>query len=267
LNTLIISTLSIILSYSGFVHGANNAFSLGVFPYVSTSKLISHNKHVIKHINRTTKYDVSLVTAKNAPSYVSNLKNFEYDFIFTPPHLARFVEKQFAYQRVVMTSHNIRGVYLTKQDSAIHTLKDLQNKKLSLGPAKTILHQLTLNELNNYNIVPEKNITLQIVNTHNNAIYDLLKGDSDAAVTGVKIWQKLAASKKSQLRQISLTAPSSGFIILAKPGMNKTIIKELQDSLLAFNKTIAAKTYLFNGFQLLKENDMRSLDIHAKIFE
>ena len=66
---------------------------MGVFPYVSTSKIIIHNNVIRKHVNNTTKYNLSLVTAKNLPTYINNLKDYKYDLIFCAPHLARFVEK------------------------------------------------------------------------------------------------------------------------------------------------------------------------------
>jgi len=249
------------------VNAENKFLTLGIFPYVSTSKLIAHNKNIRKHINETTQYKLSLVTAKNLQTYVENLKSRQYDFIFSAPHLARFVEKKYKYQRVAMTSHKILAVYLVKKDSPLRTLDELRGKKLSMAPTKTLLHQIVLNQLNMHNIIPGKDIQIKVVNTHNNSTYDVLNNDSDVAVTGAKIWKKLPAEKKKKFRMLTQANPTSGFIILAKPDTDKTVVKDIQKSLLAFNDTKAGKGYIFKGFKLISDQEMQSLDFHAKVFE
>lgn len=166
-----------------------------------------------------------------------------------------------------MTSHQIRGVIVVKKGSAIKSFSDLKNKTLSLAPKKTILHQVTLKQLKDNNIYPDKNIFFKNVNTHNNAIYDVIKGDSDAAVTGIKLWEKLNPKHKIQLRQLSLTKPTTGFIILAKPKLDKVHVKELQTNFLSFNNTLAGKTYIFKGFKKITDKEMKSLDVHTRVFE
>ncbi len=259
--------LSTILSYSNLVKADNQSLTLGIFPYVSTSKLIAHNNTVVKHINETTNYDLSLVTAKDASTYLSNLKNYEYDLIFSAPHIARFVEKNFGYQRVVMTTHTIRGVYLVKKDSPIHSFNDLKGKKISMADEQTILHQIAISELIDHGIIPDKDIQIKTVNTHNNAIYDVLKDESDAAITGFKIWKNLPADKKKQLRQLALSKATTGFIVLAKPDINKEMIKNIQNSFLSFNGSSDGKPYIFRNFRLIRNSDMESLDFYAKVFE
>lgn len=267
MNRLWIITISTLLICSNTVFADSHPLSLGIFPYASTSKLITHHKNIQKHINKADKLNISLVTAKNVPTYITNLANFKYDLIYSAPHVARFAEKKYGYQRIAMTSHQIRGVIIVKKDSAIKSLSDLKNKTLSLAPKKTILHQVTLKQLKDNNISPDKNIHLKIVNTHNNAIYDVIKGDSDAAVTGIKLWKKLNPKHKKQLRQLSLTKPTTGFIILAKPKLDKSLVKELQKNFLSFNNTLAGKTYIFKGFKKITDKEMKSLDVHARVFE
>lgn len=253
--------------YSNTAFADSRPLSLGIFPYASTSKLIIHHKNILKHLNNADKTNISFVTAKNVSTYITNLESYKYDLIYSAPHVARFAEKKYGYQRVVMTSHHIQGVILVKKDSAIKTLSDLKNKTISIAPKKTILHQVTLKQLRDNNIFPDKNIYLKNVNTHNNAIYDVIKDDSDAAVTGIKLWKKLNHKYKIKLRQLSLTEPISGFIILAKPTLDKSLVKELQKNFLSFNNTLAGKTYIFKGFKNITDKEMESLDAHARVFE
>lgn len=249
------------------VNASPRELTMGIFPYASTSQLVSHHKNIKKHINKSDTVHLSLVTATDVPTYLNNLKNFKYDLIYSAPHIARFVEKKYGYIRVAMTTHQIRGVLLTGKNSSIHSIDDLKGKKLSMASPKTILHQIMLKQLNANNIHPGKDINLRVVNTHNNAIFDVINGESDAAITGIKLWKKLPSRHKQGLRQVSLTDPTTGFIILAKPGTNPSTVNTLKESFLTFNTTLAGKTYIFKGFKTITDEAMESLDFHAKVFE
>lgn len=246
---------------------SNKTVSMGIFPYVSTSKLIAHHKHLKEYIDKVSPYKLSLVTAKNPKIYISRTLANKYDIIYSPPHLARFLEKKHGFQRVAMTRHNVQGIFLVRKESNITKLADLKNKTLSVGPTKTILHQIALKQLADIGLVNGKNITVKTVNTHNNAIYDVVNSDSDAAVTGIKIWFKLNERYKKQLRPLVKTDPTAGFILMARPGLEATKIKQIQDALLSFNDSIAGKKYLFKGFTLVTDEVMKSLDYHSRIFE
>lgn len=258
---------SLLFLYSTLLQAQNKYLTMGVFPYVSTSKIIIHNNVIRKHVNNTTDYDLALVTAKNLPTYINNLKEYKYDLVFSAPHLARHVEKKYHYKRVIMTSHKIKGVYITKNTSSIRSINELKGKTISLTPAQTVIHQMVLNQFDKHGIVPGENIKVKKIKTFSNAIYDVLNGNSDVAVTGVKIWKKLPAKVKKNLRKLGETKPVSGFVILAKPDVGKQVIIDIQNSLLSFNNRSNAKPYIFTGFKLIEDADMNSLDFHARIFE
>ena len=163
-----------------------------------------------------------------------------------------------------MTSHNIRGVYITKIELPIRSIDELKGKTISLTPAQTVIHQMVLNQFIEHGIVPGKNIKIK---TFSNAIYDVLNGNSDVAVTGIKIWKKLPDKVKKNLRKLAQTKLVSGFVILARPDTSEEVIKDVQKSLLSFNSSENGQSYIFKGFKLINDADMKSLDFHARIFE
>lgn len=259
--------LILLFTFFSPVNADENSLTLGIFPYVSTSKLITHNNIIRQHINNTTKYNISLVSSKNIPTYIRNLKEFKYDIVFSAPHLARYIEKNYHYKRIVMTTHDIKGIYISKKESPIAAISDFKGKVVALTSPKTIIHQMAMEHLIENGIDPEKDITIKPVKTFNNAIYDVLNNYSDVAVTGIKIWKKMPGKIKNKLKIISQTKPTAGFMILARPTMKQSTLSAIQSSLLAFNNTPGRKKYVFQGFRLISDADMESLDFHAKIFE
>lgn len=267
MKTVIICVFSIFFSLPTLLNAATSHLTMGIFPYASTSKLVAHHKNIKKHLNSSDVYQISLVTASDVPTYISNVKSFKYDLVYSAPHLARYLEKKYGYQPVAMTTHQIRGVFITQKKSTIVRIEDLKNKTISIAPEKTILHQAALHKFNKNNLINGKNIHINVVNTHNNAIFNVVNGTSDAAVTGIKLWKKLSQRHKKELREFALTKPTTGFIVLAKPDISKEIIKDLEQSFLSFNKTPAGKTYLFKGFTAITEEAMKSLDFYSRVFE
>jgi len=265
------SLLALVSLISTFVFSnvaANNdSVVMGIFPYASTSKLITHHKNIKKHIEKNSDHNLTMVTAKGFPAYYKNLLSNKYDIIYSPPHIARHLENKYNYQRVVMTSHNIRGVYLVRNESNFKTIKDLENKKISIAPEKTILHQIALKQLKDVGLINHQNLTITPAKTHSNAMFNVVNGDTEAAVTGIKLWKKLHPKHKKQLRMLGMTDKTTGFIIMARPGLKKGLIKDLIKLFLSFNQSIAGKNYLFKGFKTITDKEMKSLDPYASVFK
>ena len=257
----------IIVAYSGLAKAQESALILGLYPYVSPSTLIKHHKNIPIHFTKSAEIDLSLVTAKDVTTYIDNLQAFEYDLIYSPPHLARFVEKTYGYRRVAMTLHEIRGLLIVLQDSPFHSTTDLTDQTISIVPEKALLHQMTLKLLKEQGLIPGQNIQLKVVNSHNNAIYSLFKKDSEAAVTGIKILKNMASREKAQLRILAKTEPVSGFIVMAKPTIKQATIDQLQAAFLAFNSSLLGVDYIFNGFKLIDDESMRVLEPYTEIFK
>lgn len=267
MKVLCISITFILATYTGIASSTGHTLTLGIFPYASTAKLIAHQKNIPTLVRDNTGINLSLVTAGDSATFIDRLRAYEYDLIYSPPHLARYAEKKHGYQRVVMTSHQIRGVFLVSKDSPYRSVMDLKNSTISIGPVKTILHQLALRQIMDQGLIPGQDIHINGVNTHNNAIYNLLKHDSDAAITGIKLWKSFPPGEKAGLRELALTDPVSGFIVMARPGLKQTIIDQLQLAFLSFDKSPLGVNYLFKGFKRIDDESMAALDFYTSIFE
>lgn len=166
-----------------------------------------------------------------------------------------------------MTLHEIRGLLLVRQDSPYHSITDLTDRTISIVPLRAMLHQMTLKLLKDQGLIPGQNIQLKVVNTHNNAIYALLKKDSEAAVSGIKILNNMTFQEKTWLRVLAKTEPVSGFMVMAKPSLKQSTIDQLQAALLAFNSSLSGPDYIFTGFKLIDDEAMKDLDSYAEIFK
>lgn len=265
---LIVSTLLslVLFSVSKFAF-AEKALVLGIFPYVSPAKLIKHHQSLVQHFEQGLKRKVSIVTAKNVTDYVDQVKKNKYDIIYAAPHLARYAEKKWGYQRVSMTTHNIQAFIVVPKESSYKTLADLKGKKITVVPPLAIFHQMLINDLKQFGMQKGRDYSLNITRTNDNAIFSVVNGESDAAVTGIKLWRNLEPEYKNKLRRLAKSIKTTGFIIMAKPGLSQETIFDLKRLSLNFNDTLKGKKYLFHGLKIIDNKSMKSLDAYTSVFK
>ena len=261
-------TITITLLFSCLsVTAADKPISFGFFPYVSPAKLIKHQKGLIDHFTQGISQPISISTASNFREYIDNVKAGKYDIIYSAPHLARLAEIKYGYQRISMTTHKIRAFLLVPKQSDHKNITDLKHKTIAIGPPLAIVHQIAVQTLHDQGMQQGKDYTLNVTKTHDNAIFSLINGDSDAAITGIKIWKTLRPHYKNKLRVLSSSIKSPGFMILGNSKIPKTTIEKLKSLSASFNKTPAGQKYLFNSLKPIDNNSMKEMDNYITVLK
>jgi len=246
---------------------AEKPLTIGMFPYVAPAKLITHQKGLIKHLEKGLTRPINMVTAKNFKIFIQNAKKGQYDLLYSAPHLAYFLEKNLGYKRIAMTQHHIQGVFIVQKKSPYKKLTDLKGSKIAITSPLAILHQIAIAQLTKSGLTKGKDYSLNITKSHDNSIFSLFNGESDAAVTGIKIWKRLDSSYKNGLRLLVPSDKIPGFIIMAKPDLSTNIINKLRLQALSFNQTMAGKKYLFTGITRIDDKTMQSLAKYSTIIK
>lgn len=92
----------------------------------------------LDQLEKATGVQFKLKLYETMPQFETEMLRGEADLIFsTPPHtvLARQSQK---YQPLVRGSHQIAGVLFTRRDSAIKTLKDLDNQEVAFVGSRNV---------------------------------------------------------------------------------------------------------------------------------
>ncbi len=259
--------IAILLLAQATIAFSQDSIVLGIFPYASPDKLIRHQKGLKDYLSKRLGRPVSIVTAKNFKTFINNAKIGTYDLVYSPPHFARLLDTKYSYQRVAMTTHHIQGMFITLKTAPYKQLQDLRGKTVALAPPLAILSQLAIKELRDSGLRANKDYNIITMKNFENAMFSVLKGDSDAALAGVKLWKTLPSIYKDKLRALSPTQPIPGFIIMASPDTDLDTIKKLRKLSLSFNQSPAGKKYLFQGFKLIDNSSMQEIDAYTSILK
>lgn len=246
---------------------AQDSIILGVFPYASTDNLIKHQKGLKNHLAQGLGKPITISTAKNFKAFIDKAKAGNYNLVYSAPHLARLLDKEYGYKRIAMTTHHIQGKFIALKTTPYKNLQELRDKNIALAPPLAILTQLAIKELRDVGLKATKDYTIITMNNFENAMFSVLKGDSDAALAGVKLWEMLPPQHKDKLRVLATTQPIPGFIIMAKPTIDQGTVEKLRQLSLSFNQTLAGKKYLFQGIKLIEESSMQGLDEFVSILK
>jgi len=242
---------------------AEEFLKFGLFPYVSPAKLVEHHGAFIKYLESRTGRQIQLITSPDFDTFLKRTKAKEFDVILTAPHFGRFAERHDGYQRIAMTTHNVQGVYLVRPDSTIKSIADLKGKSITIAEPTSIVYRLAERQLrDDYGLINGKNINIVITRTHNNAMYAVIKGESDAAVTGINLYLGLVKREGPVVKKIGETPKVPGFMLMARPGLSKQLVTEMNQAAKAFSSTEAGHKYIFKGYKDIDDKTMKALDAY-----
>lgn len=214
---------------------------------------------------------VVLITAPNFKAFVGRTRNSSYDFILTAPHLGRLAEVRDGYRPLAHTMHKVQGVYLANKSSNLHGLRDLEGKVITMVGRTAIITQMAEKQLNKLGLYDGKNVTFRFTKTHNNAMYAPLRGESDASITGILLWQKIGRGESdNKIRVIGKTPESIGFQLMAAKSVSESDFLKVQKAVFNFHTTEAGKAYMaktgFGYFDKVDDQEKSDLDPFIQVF-
>lgn len=256
--------LMILLSLHTYSLAAETSIRLGLFPYVNPAKLIEHHKLFVEYLEASTGVRIQIVTSADYQTFLQRTRDNEFDIILTAPHFGRLAEIRDGYQRIAMTSHDVQGIYMVKSDSRIQNMTELKSKRLTIAEPSSIIYRIVVQQLREeYGLENGKNIEIISSGNHNNAIYALIRGESEVTVTGINLYRGFIKTRGLIVRKIGETKKIPGFMFMANRDVSVQLVEQFKSAALDFSATDAGKNYVFHGYKEIDDNTMRLLDTYT----
>jgi phosphonate transport system substrate-binding protein len=216
----------------------------GFLPYFSPAKLMELHSPLKQYLEENLNSRIIIISAPNFKEFQFRTKEKRYDIIFTAPHMARLAEFESGYQRVVMSRHRGRPIFLIRQDSSISKLQNLTGKKISLPPPRAIIHHVAVKALKRSGLQIGKTVTIVVTPSHSSALLSLLNHQVSVAVMGNAPWRTYQKKYKNQVKVLDASADFPGFLIMAHPKMPLKMVNQIKNVFLDFSITNAGRKYL-----------------------
>ena len=223
--------------------GATKNINFGIFPYLSSIRLLEIEGPLKIPVEAATKQAVSLITAPDMESFISRLKIDKYDLIAVPPHIARLAQKDFGYRSIV-TADNLGFHYVVRKDSGIENLEDLTKVSIAVTGKYSLAYFYAIEALDKHSFLKDQKLDFCESQTHGNSLLAVINKKCQLAVVPSKLTPILLTSKQeNQVNIIADVKSPLGILIMAHPSMDSAVEQRIKQFFLDFDQTIAGKNY------------------------
>lgn len=242
---------------TGFSEGERQVkpLRLGMLPSLSLQKLFERFTPLQQYLEKTLKRPVILLTAANYETYIQRASEYEYDLYFAAPHMAALAEADSGYRPVSMFTRDLSGYLIVRKDGPIKKVLDLKGRTVSAPETLAIITMMGETLLEEYQLIPGKDVIIDYTPTHNNAILALTAGKVDAAIASTAIFDIAKPEIREQLSILSTTKNVSHLMFMASPKLSDTEYAQLIDVMLHFTANGPGKEF----FTRAPYGDMASL--------
>ena len=251
---------------------AEKTLEIGIWPYISTQAMITAYHPLQVYLEQRLHRPVIFVTATDQRTFVERTQKGEYRFVITAPHFARFAQQEAGYVPMLRPKRNSFAVFVVEKDSPLKSVSELRGKTITLTDKITMIAMLGLQNLRDNGLEPGKNVTVHYAVSHNSAVLDVLRGESDAAATALTILDQMPDNVKNGVRILAKTSESTPMVFLANPQVPAQEAADLTRILLDFvDHTPEGEKFVHDlGYQGLRpptQAEMESMDPLVNAFK
>lgn len=261
-------------------------------PSQAATKLQARAKPLEKMLSKRLGIPVHVSMSTDYNTVVEAMKSKKVDVGFLPPDGYVLAHKQGAADLLLQaerygvkqpggkaTNQLVKSYHaeiLVKKGSKIKNWKDLKGKSISVqNPTSTAGYVFPVAELKQKGLDVTKDCKLVTVTGHDQAVLNVLNGDTDAAFVfedARNIVKKDNPKIMSQVVPIYFTKPIPNDTISVIPSMSKSFRKKLAKAFIAVGKSKEGKkviesVYSHEGYAYAKDSDFNVIRKYDKIVE
>ncbi|WP_265667916.1 phosphate/phosphite/phosphonate ABC transporter substrate-binding protein [Lactobacillus amylovorus] len=261
-------------------------------PSQAATKLQARAKPLEKMLSKRLGIPVHVSMSTDYNTVVEAMKSKKVDVGFLPPDGYVLAHKQGAADLLLQAERygvkqpggkatnqlvkSYRAEILVKKGSKIKNWKDLKGKSISVqNPTSTAGYVFPVAELKQKGLDVTKDCKLVTVTGHDQAVLNVLNGDTDAAFVfedARNVVKKDNPKIMSQVVPIYFTRPIPNDTISVIPSMSKSFRKKLAKAFIAVGKSKEGKkviesVYSHEGYAYAKDSDFNIIRKYDKIVE
>ena len=261
-------------------------------PSQAATKLEARAKPLEKMLSKRLGIPVKVSMSTDYNTVVEAMKSKKVDVGFLPPDGYVLAHKQGAANLLLQAERygvkqpngqatknlvkSYRAEILVKKGSKIKSWKDLKGKSISVqNPTSSSGYVFPVAELKEKGLDVVKDCKLVTVTGHDQAVLNVLNGDTDAAFVFEDARNIVKADNPNIMKQvvpIYFTKPIPNDTITVRPDMNKSFEKKLAKAFIAVGKSKEGKkviesVYSHEGYDYAKDSDFNVIRKYDKIVE
>ena len=226
------------------ISGPPPAYTLGVFPYFSPSRLEEIYAPAAVDLALKIGHPVGFRTASTFDKFFLQLKAQAYDIALIQPLYYVPAADEFGYLPIARMREPFKALVVVPEKSAIRVPQDLTNKIVATPPSYVPVVHLARKSLRDQGLVPGKNITFEEMKTVDTCLQQTLIGTTQACVAppfAVNAFQKKSGVK---LRVIQETTQLPNLVFVVHKRVLPADRERIKAAILGWGDTQSSKEVL-----------------------
>ncbi|MGD8525480.1 MAG: phosphate/phosphite/phosphonate ABC transporter substrate-binding protein [Thioalkalispiraceae bacterium] len=243
--------LAMLLHLFSISANAETTLLLGVHPYKAVDKLQKAYQPLADLLASKLGRTVNLNIAKDYQTHIELVGNDQLDIAYLGPAsyiemVEQFGNKRILARQVVNDEPTFKGKIITRSDSGIKQLADLEGKRFAFGdPNSTMSHLVPRYMLIKNGISKDKLQSFSFLGSHDNVAIGVLSGNFDAGAVKEAVYHKY---KDKGLTSLASTEALSEHLFVASNRLPQVLVDNIKKILLDLKNHQAGRD-IMNGIK------------------
>jgi len=257
--TVVIITISALFHANyGFAGTGPTQYKFGVFPFMPMQALIKYYNSVAMDFTHSVHKRVIAQSRPTFKLFTEELVNETYDLIFIQP-FDYPVAYEHNYRPLARRADDLDMIIVTRNDSEIKSIKDLEGKILANPPQESAITTVVSKVLNDSGLSGENKITMIYTGNHFACMQMVLVGKADACSTTtpvLKHWE-VSQLKTKKLHVIYKSGTIPHTLFMAHKRVPAEDQEKIKNAILTWDKRPEGKMILkiFSVSAYIEAND------------
>ena len=222
-------------------------YVMGVFPHLPPRELEKVFSPMAADISKAVGKPVIFRTSSTYQKFMEQLDKQVFDIAFVQPFDYVRAADKYGYQPLATRKETLSAVIVTKQDSPLNSINDLQNKTIALPPKVAAVSHLIEDHLTSNNLITDKNIKLTYHRSHVSCMQQVLIGAADACGTAAPALRFFQHKMKVTLKTIAESKAIPHTLFAVHPRIPAADKDKIQQRIMSWGKTVEGKKMLERG--------------------
>ena len=240
---------------------------LGVYPFLSASQMMDLQRPLKDLLSRNLQRPVEMVSAPDFPSFVDRTKQGDYDVILTAPHMGRLAQQRDGWIPLVQSGYQMEIILAVPAKSNLYHLAQMRGLRIAVGAVDSLIFQVISEELARHEIHVDHDMTILETRSFSNVVLALERGEADVIATSRRLLEFNTAEQRASLREIFVSVPMPGFLVMAHPRLAEAERDRLRSALLSYKNTPEGVDYFTRNrlidFRLVDPKSMARVEPYS----
>jgi phosphonate transport system substrate-binding protein len=250
----------------GYADAQAPALEFGLAPYISVRPLMSLFEPMAAYLEKRLERPVLPVTAPSLREFDARTLAGRYELAMLAPQTARLAQREAGYVPLLRVSDELYGVFLVREDSPLHSLKELGSAPIAFPDRFTATAHLGRETVAALGLAPER--IVYPPGFQDSLLVSLRRGEFEVVLMNGSAFHQTKSEQKEDVRVLGETRRIPHVMFLVHPGVAPAQQALIREAIEAFWASPDGQRFSvqsgLSGVRPPTDGELRALDALAR---